>query len=68
MARRKIGLDELDNFELGDEGQLYWSGKAVVLEKRLTLRGAELAVALFAAVGAFLAGVHPFLKSFNWIN
>jgi hypothetical protein len=68
MTRKRIGLEQLDNFEVDETGQLFWNGKAVVLEQRLVLRSWELLIASVAASGAILAGLHPFLKSFGWIN
>jgi hypothetical protein len=63
---RTISIDELDGFQIDDNGRLYWHGKGVVLEQRITLRGIELGLAFVAAIGAFLAGIHPFGASFGW--
>lgn len=65
MQRRTISLEELDQFEVNDAGQLFWKGKAVVLERRLTLKGWELFIASLAATGAILAGAHPYLVSLS---
>jgi hypothetical protein len=66
MAPRTISQNELDGFQLDDDGRLYWRGKGVLLERRITLRGFELVLATIAAFGAALAGVHPFGASFGW--
>lgn len=63
---RTISIDELDGFQIDDKGRLYWRGKGVVLEQRITLRGIELGLALVAAIGALLAGIHPFGASLGW--
>ena len=65
MSRRIVSIDELDKFQVDDDGQLFWDGKAVVLEQRLTLKGWELAIASCAALGAIAAGLHPFLVYFS---
>jgi hypothetical protein len=65
MARRNVGIDEFDHFETDDDGRLFWKGKAIILEQRLTLKGIELALVGLGAAGALLAGIHPFLKSFG---
>lgn len=65
--RRTIGQDELDKLEVDEANQLFWNGKAVVLEKRLVLQSWERFIATAAAIGALLAGLHPFLASFGWI-
>jgi hypothetical protein len=66
MSPRTIGIDELDGLQVDDDGRLYWRGKGVVLEQRITLKGFELALATIAATGAFLAGIHSFGSSFGW--
>lgn len=68
MARNRISLEQLDSFEVDEHGQLFWNGKAVVLERRITLRGLELLLAACGAVGALAAGLHPFLQSFGWLR
>lgn len=45
MARKTISQDQLDGFEIDESDQLFWRGKAVVLERRLTLKGWELVIA-----------------------
>ncbi|RWB94997.1 MULTISPECIES: hypothetical protein [unclassified Mesorhizobium] len=66
MAPRTISIDEMDGFQIDDDGRLYCRGQSVLLERRITLRGFELILASTAAVGALLAGVHPFGASFGW--
>ncbi|KQV28115.1 hypothetical protein ASC97_07135 [Rhizobium sp. Root1203] len=65
MALRAIGIDELDGFQLDGSNQLYWRGQTVVLEQRLRLEGYQIVLATIGAVGALLAGIHPFLVSFG---
>ncbi|TPJ75820.1 hypothetical protein FJ422_30855 [Mesorhizobium sp. B2-6-3] len=66
MAPRTIGMDELNGFQIDDDGRLYWRGKSVLLERRITLRGFELLLATVAAIGAALSGLHPFGVTFGW--
>jgi hypothetical protein len=67
MARAPISYDQISQMEVDDsDGRLYWKGKPVLVEQRLSLRRYELALATIAAGGAFLAGVHPFGASFGW--
>lgn len=68
MARRKIGMDELDKFQIDDNGQLFWGDQAVQLERRITLKGWELFIAACPAIRALLAGLHPFMHSFGLIK
>lgn len=67
MARKTIGLEQLDDLEFDEANQLYWRGKAVVLDKPVELAGATLLAAWIGAIGALLAGLHPFLHSFGFI-
>ncbi|PWJ87812.1 hypothetical protein C8D77_114103 [Mesorhizobium loti] len=60
MARRVMGLDEYDAFEVDESGQLFWKGKPVQFEQRVSLRRYELVLATLGAIGALLAGIHPF--------
>ncbi|OBQ72384.1 hypothetical protein [Mesorhizobium loti] len=66
MAPRTIGQDELDGFQIDDDGRLYWRGKGVLLDHRVTLRGFELVLATIASIGALLAGIHPFGVTLGW--
>jgi len=63
--RRTISIDELGYLEVDDNHRLFWKGEAVILEKRLKLETYQVWLASIAAVGALLAGVHPFLVSFG---
>ncbi len=65
MALRSISIDEMDGFQLDDTNQLYWRGQTVVLEQKLKLELYQIVLATIGAVGALLAGVHPFLVSFG---
>lgn len=66
MARHEITYDDIGHFEVDDDGRLYWKGQPVLLEQKLSLRGFELTLATIAAIGAALAGIHPFGQSFGW--
>ena len=68
MTRRTISIDELDKFQIDENGQLFWGERAVLLERRITLKGWELFIAASAAIGALLGGLHPFLHSFGFIK
>jgi hypothetical protein len=68
MPRHPISYSDVGKLEVDDAGRLFWEGKAVVTENRITLRGWELTIAGAAALGALLAGIHPFLHSFGWIR
>lgn len=65
MALRTISIDEMDGFQLDDTNRLYWRGQTVVLEQKLKLELYQIVLATIGAVGALLAGVHPFLISFG---
>lgn len=67
MALRTIGMDELDNFKIDDDGNLHWKDGKVFIQKRVSLRRYEFILATLAAAGALLAGIHPFLISFGWL-
>lgn len=67
MARHYLSSDEMDHFEVDDsDGRLYWKGQQVVTEKVVSLQTYERILATVAAIGAILAGVHPFGHSFGW--
>lgn len=66
MGKRTITLEQLDGFQVDDDGRLYWQDKAVVLEQKLTLNTYERVIAFVAAIGALLAGVHPFGVTLGW--
>lgn len=65
MARRELSWDDFKQMEIDDGGQLYWSGKAVILEKRLRLERYQVLLATLATAGTVLSGVHPFGTSFG---
>jgi hypothetical protein len=60
-----MGIDEFEGFQVDDSNQLHWRGQTVVLEQRLKLERYQIVLATIGAVGALLAGVHPFLVSFG---
>lgn len=66
MSLRGISIDELDGFQLDDDGRLYWRDKAVILEKRLKLETYQIVLATLATAGAVASGVHPFGHSLGW--
>lgn len=66
MARHEMTWDESSLFEVDEGGQLYWKGKAVILEKRLRLETYQVVLATLATLGAVLSGIHPFGVSFGW--
>ena len=54
---RPISIDGLDALGVGDDGRIYWDGKVIVTEKRLTLSfwqkvGGSLTVASAVVVAA----------------
>lgn len=65
MALRTISLNELDNFKMDENGDLHWKDGKVYVYKRFKLQGIELGLAAVGALGALLAGIHPFLLSFG---
>jgi len=66
MVRHGLTWDDVSHFEVDDDGQLYWKGKAVILEKRLRLENYQIVLATLATLGAVLSGIHPFGVSFGW--
>ena len=60
MTLRTISIDEIDHFNLDENGRLYWKGEAVILEKRLRLETYQIVLATLATGGAVLSGIHPF--------
>jgi hypothetical protein len=66
MSPRTISTDELDGFQIDENGRLYWRGKGVILEQKISLRWWELSALIVGALGALLAGVHPFGVTFGW--
>jgi len=66
MARRTISIDELDGFELDEAGRLYWRGKGVRLEQRISLRPVELVLAALASVSTAAAAIWPIGLHFGW--
>ena len=59
-------MDELDGFELDDDGRLYWRGKGVVLEQKISLRPLELCLATLASVATAVAAGWPIGLHFGW--
>ena len=65
MARRTIGLDELDHFELDDDGRLYWKGEQVVLEQRLNIPIAVNIAVIAGSAGAVASGIFAAMSYFS---
>ena len=66
MPRRTLSIDGMDGFEIDDDDRLYWKGRAVRFEQRVSLQAYQIVLATMAAVGAVLAGLHPFGHSFGF--
>ncbi|MER8575332.1 hypothetical protein NKH19_25270 [Mesorhizobium sp. M1338] len=65
--RKPITIDQFDALEVDDiDGRLYWMGKGVVLERKLTLDWYQTFLATIAAFGALLAGIYPFGTAWGW--
>jgi predicted branched-subunit amino acid permease len=59
MAPKPISFGQIDRLQVDeDSGRLYWDGHPVVTG--LTLHWYERILATAAAIGAVLAGIHPF--------
>lgn len=67
MALRTISLNELDNLKIDEYGNLHWRDGKVSIQQKVSLRWYELILATTGAVGALLAGAHPFLVSFGYL-
>ncbi|MDE0880879.1 hypothetical protein [Aurantimonas coralicida] len=65
MHRRALSFDDMDDLEIDGDGRLYWKGKAVRVEQKVSLEAYQIVLATMAAVGAVLAGIHPFGHSFG---
>lgn len=65
MSRRTISIDELDGFELDDNGKLYWRGLGVIMEQKVSLRWIELTLAIMAAIATTVAAVWPIVVHFG---
>ena len=57
MARRILGIDQQNSFEVDDDGRLYWQGERVLTEVKLSLPwvvNAAVIVASLATAGTFV--------------
>lgn len=62
MSRHVITIDELDGFEIDEaDGRLYWKGKGVVLERKISLEGWTLVLAVIGAASAAIAALWPII-------
>lgn len=60
MTLKPLTISEMDHLKVDNHGRLYWKGEAVILEKKVRLQVYQIVLATIAAIGALLAGVHPF--------
>ncbi|MEM5501571.1 hypothetical protein WNY59_08215 [Ahrensia kielensis] len=54
---RSLGIDELANLGIDKKGHVYWMGKLVTVQRRLTLTKAQKVGALIVAVAAVFASI-----------
>ena len=67
MARRAILQAELDHFEVDEEaGKLYWRGKGIALESKVSLEGWTFVLAVVGALSTVVAAAWPILDHF-WL-
>jgi hypothetical protein len=66
MSENGLSWNDLDSFGVDGKGRLLWKGEPVVTESRIHLQTYQVFLASIGAVGALLAGVHPFGHSFGW--
>jgi hypothetical protein len=66
MTERGMTFADMGDLHVVD-GKLHWKGQAIVVDQKLSLRRYELILATGGALGALLAGVHPFLVSLGWL-
>ncbi|MBX9725918.1 MAG: hypothetical protein K2X09_01525 [Rickettsiales bacterium] len=59
---RGISLDEMDQFQLDENGQLHWNNKKVITANVVSLRKYEFIIALVVAFGALATGVEAVLN------
>ncbi len=61
-----ITIADMGDLEVID-GKLHWKGQALVVDQKVSLRKYELILATAGALGALLAGIHPFMVSLGLI-
>ena len=54
---RSVGIDELDNLGIDRNGVLYWNGRVITVEKRLTLSFWQKAWAVLVTGMALLVSI-----------
>lgn len=59
---RGITFDEMDQFQLDENGQLHWNNKKVITDNVVSLRKYEFILALVVAFGALATGVEAVLN------
>ncbi|MEO7222679.1 MAG: hypothetical protein ABIY37_09420 [Devosia sp.] len=68
MVRKAITLDKINLLETDDHDQLYWKGKAVVMEQRFTLGIVERWLAGLAAFATVVSALFPIVVHFRWFG
>ena len=53
MPRKTISVEELDQFELDENGRIYWEGERVLTEVRLSVPTLVNIAVIVAAIGTF---------------
>jgi hypothetical protein len=59
---RVIGSDELDNLGIDRGGVLYWNGRVITIEKRLTLTLGQKFWAVIVGVSAILVSLSTIIQ------
>ena len=54
---RSITLTELENLQIDEEWQLYWKGKKIVIQKKISLEMPEFVATVAIAIGTLLTGI-----------
>jgi hypothetical protein len=65
---REIGLEELGSLGVDTEGRLYWDGKPVVTESRVSLEGWTFFFLAITAIGTFGYFLLEIARSASWVN
>src|SRR5680860_77805 len=68
---REIGIDEMSNFGIDGQSQIYWNGKLIEIKKRISLSPWQKFGAVVVAVAAFSAsmvGVWEWGCDLTWIG
>jgi hypothetical protein len=65
MSVSPITMDELAEFSVDKEGQLYWRGKRVKTEQRITFSFWQGLAAVLVTTGTFASGLTAVLEYFE---